>query len=71
MKIDIYYTNICKHAYKKNMKNLWCTIVPKINVEQTEGNEGSYFYLYPFWGLNFKKLLCVHQVNKFFKNFLN
>jgi hypothetical protein len=37
-----------------NMTRLWCKIVPKTNVEQIEGNEGSYFYLYPFrnliWG---------------------
>jgi hypothetical protein len=28
-----------------------CNIVLKTNVEQIEGNEGSYFYLYPFQNL--------------------
>jgi hypothetical protein len=36
---------------KKNMTRLWCKIVPKTNVEQTKGNEGSYFYLNPFGDL--------------------
>ncbi len=31
-----------------NMKKLWCKIVPMTTVEQIKGNEGSYFYLYPF-----------------------
>jgi hypothetical protein len=48
MKMDLYYANICKHKHKKNMTRLWCKIVPKIGVEQTKRNEGSYFYLYPF-----------------------
>jgi hypothetical protein len=35
-----------------NMIRLWCKIVQiKISVEQTKGNEGSYFYLYPFGDL--------------------
>jgi hypothetical protein len=34
-----------------NMTRLWCKIVPKTNVEQTERNEVSYFYLYPFGDL--------------------
>jgi hypothetical protein len=49
MKMDLYYTNIYKH--EKNMIRLWCKIVCKINVEQTKGNEGFYFYLYPFGDL--------------------
>jgi hypothetical protein len=48
MKAKLYYVNICKHEHEKNMTKLWCKIVYKINVEQTEGNEGSYSYLYPF-----------------------
>ncbi len=31
-----------------NMIRLWCKIMPKISVEQTEKNERSYFYLYMF-----------------------
>jgi hypothetical protein len=31
-----------------NMTRLWCKIVLKISLEQIEGNEGSYFYLYSF-----------------------
>ncbi len=48
MKIDLYYVNIFKREHEKNMTRLWCTIMLKINVEQTKRNEGSYFYLYPF-----------------------
>jgi hypothetical protein len=48
VKTDIYYANICKHEHEKNMTRSWCKIMFKINVEQIEGNEGSYFYLYPF-----------------------
>ncbi len=51
VKMNIYYVNICKHEYEKNMTRLWCKIVPKIGVEHTKGNEGSYFYLYPFGDL--------------------
>jgi hypothetical protein len=45
----LYYTNIRKH--ENNMTRLWCKIMPKTNVERIEGNEGSYFYLYPFGDL--------------------
>jgi hypothetical protein len=52
VKMSLYYVNICKHEHENNMTRLWWKIVPKIvlktHVEQTEGNEGSYFYLYPF-----------------------
>jgi hypothetical protein len=51
VKTYFYYANICKHEYEKTMTRLWtriCKIVPKTNVEQIKGNEGSYFYLYPF-----------------------
>jgi hypothetical protein len=34
-----------------NMTKLWCKIVLKTNVEQIEGNEWSYFYLYLFGDL--------------------
>jgi hypothetical protein len=48
MKVNLYYANICKHEYEKNMTGLWCKIVFKINVQHTKGNERSYSYLYPF-----------------------
>jgi hypothetical protein len=48
MKMDLYHANICKHEHEKNMTKLWCKIMLKNDVEQIEGNEGSYFYLYPF-----------------------
>jgi hypothetical protein len=51
MKTYIYYANIYKHEYEKNMTRLWCKVVLKTNVEQTKGNEGSYFYLYPYGDL--------------------
>jgi len=38
----------------KGPERLWCKIMPKINVEQFEGNEGSYSYLYPFGDLGQK-----------------
>jgi hypothetical protein len=38
---------------KDNITRLWCKIVPKTSVEQIEGNEGIYLYLYlyPFGDL--------------------
>jgi hypothetical protein len=51
VKIVLYYVNICKHEYEKNMIRLWCKIVFKVGVEQTKGNEGFYLYLYPFGDL--------------------
>ncbi len=51
VKINFYCANICKHEHENNMTRLWCKIVPKISVEQTKGNERSYFYLYPFGNL--------------------
>ncbi len=59
------------------MTRLWtriCKIVPKINVEQTKGNEGSYLNLYMFEDLaqgRFQKSLCVHRVNKLLDNLPN
>ncbi len=44
VKKNPYYANICKHEHEKNMIRLWCKIMPKTNVEQTKGNERSYFY---------------------------
>jgi len=51
MKTYLYYANICKYEYEKNMTRLWCKIVPKISVEQIKRNERSYFYLYLFGDL--------------------
>ncbi len=48
---NLYYVNIFGHEHEKNMTRLWCKIVPKTNVEHTEGNEGSYSYFYPFGDL--------------------
>jgi hypothetical protein len=45
------YVNICKDEHEKNMTRLWCKIVLKIDVEQIQRNERSYFYLYPFGDL--------------------
>jgi hypothetical protein len=47
MKMDLYYVNICKHEHEKNTTKLWCKIVHKIDVEQIEGNERSYFIYIP------------------------
>jgi hypothetical protein len=57
--IMLTYANI---NMKKNMTRLWCKIMPKINVEQIEGNERSYSYLYPFGDLiegNFQRSFYV------------
>jgi hypothetical protein len=51
VKMNFYYANICKHEHEKNMTRLWCKTVPKTDVEQIEGNDGSYFYLYSFGDL--------------------
>jgi hypothetical protein len=64
VEMDILNVNICKHEHEKNMTKLWCKTVPKINVEQIEGNEGSYLYLYPFKDLaqsNFQRgfYVCI------------
>jgi len=45
VKIGLYYVNIHKHEYEKNMTRLWCKIMLNINVENIEGNEGSYSYI--------------------------
>jgi hypothetical protein len=34
--------------HENNMPRLWCKIVPRISVEQTKENEGSFFHLSPF-----------------------
>jgi hypothetical protein len=54
MKMDLYYANIWKREHQTNMTSLWCKTVPKINLEQTKGNEGSYIYLYPLRDLTQK-----------------
>ncbi len=56
-----------------NMTRLWCKIVPKTNVEQIEGNEGSFFYLYPFGNLtqkNFKDVFMCASSIFFLKTFI-
>ncbi len=30
------YANICKHEHEEKSTRLWCKIVPKTDVEQTE-----------------------------------
>jgi hypothetical protein len=51
IKVGLYYANICKHEHERNLIRLWCKIMLKTNVEQSEGNEGSYSYVYPFGDL--------------------
>jgi hypothetical protein len=48
VKTNLYYANIYKQEHEKNMTRLWCKIMLKTNVEHIEGNEESYYYLYPF-----------------------
>jgi hypothetical protein len=43
VKNDLHYANICKYEHEKNMTGLWCKIIPKIDVELIERNEGFYF----------------------------
>ncbi len=47
LKTNIYYVNICKHEHENNMTRPWCKIVPKIGVEHSERNEGSYSLFLP------------------------
>jgi len=59
---------------KDNITSLWCKIVPKTSVEQTEGNEGTHFYLYSFGDLTQRSFqrsfyVCIKQKN-FLKTFL-
>jgi hypothetical protein len=51
MKTNFYCANIFKHGHERNMTKLQCKIVPKAGVEQTKGNEWSYFNLYTFGDL--------------------
>ncbi len=74
IKTYLYYANICKHEYEKNVIMLWCKIILQINVELIKGNEGSYFYLYPFAGLvqrSFQRgfYVCIKQ-RSFLRSFL-
>ncbi len=75
MKKNLYYVNVCKHEHEKNLTRLSCKIMLKINVEQIEGNEESYSYLYPFGDLvqgSFQGgFLCVHKVRKLLENLPN
>jgi len=48
VKMNIYFINICKYEYEKNMTMLRYKIMLKIGVEQIERKEGFYFYVYPF-----------------------
>jgi hypothetical protein len=67
----IYYVNICKHEHEKNMTRLWCKIVAKTSVEQTEGTKGSYSYLYPFGDLvqgSFQGGFMCASIRKFLGN---
>jgi len=56
------------------MTRLWCKIMPKTNVEQTEKNEASYFYLYPFGDLGQESFqggfMCASNKEVFSKPFL-
>jgi hypothetical protein len=49
MKMNIYCANIWKHEHEKNMRRLWCKIVPKINVKQIKGND-SFISIYILFG---------------------
>jgi hypothetical protein len=74
VKTYFYYVNICKYEHEKNKTRLWCKIMLKIGVEQTKGNEGSYFYLYPF-GTQFKEAskevsMCASNKKSFLRTFL-
>jgi hypothetical protein len=46
-----YYDKIWKHKHKMNITKLRNKIVHWTCVEQTKGNGGSYFYIYPFGDL--------------------
>ncbi len=74
MKMDLYCVNICKYEHENNMTRLCCKIMFKINIEQIEENERSYFYLYPF-GTQMKEAFkeafrCALNKKNFLKMFL-
>jgi hypothetical protein len=46
VKINFCFANICKHEHEKNMTRLWCKVVLKTNVEQTEGNMKGHIFIY-------------------------
>jgi hypothetical protein len=48
VKANICYAHIIKHEHENNMTRLWCKIMLRTGVEQTERNEGFYSYLYSF-----------------------
>jgi hypothetical protein len=68
--MDIYYANTYKHEHEKNTKKLRCKIMPKTSTEQIEGNEGSYFYLYPYEDLSQRSFQRGFYVCIEYKNFL-
>jgi hypothetical protein len=47
VKMNIYYANICRHKYEKNMTRLWWKIMPKIGVEHTKGKNKILFLFIP------------------------
>jgi hypothetical protein len=56
------------------MTRSWCKIMPKTNVGQIKGNEGSYFYLYSLVDLaqgSFQRsfYVCIEQF--FWENLFN
>jgi len=62
MKMDLSYANTHKHENEKNTTRLWCKIMPKIDIEKIQRNEGTYFYLYPYEDLaqgSFQGGFCV------------
>jgi hypothetical protein len=68
--VYFYYVNICKHEHDKVMMQDRA----EDSVEQIEGNEGSYLYLYPFGDLaqgSFQRnfYVCI-EYTSFLKTFL-
>jgi hypothetical protein len=51
VKTNFYYANICKHEHEKKWQGYDVKNLPKTSVEQTKGNEMSYFYLHAFGDL--------------------
>jgi hypothetical protein len=62
MKMNIYYTNVCKHEHAKNMTRLSCKIVLKMLNRPKEMMGPNFIYtpLGTYLKEASRRILCVH-----------
>ncbi len=74
MKTYIYYVNICKYKYEKNMTRLWCKIILRLVLNKLKEMKG-FTSIYTLWEPSSRKLrrklLCVHKIYKLLENLPN